>query len=248
MICRLSGMRRMLYTQRRMPDRTRVVSPGNRPDVVRGEDGETLHVPSGWVLLPPGDAALTRRVKQAGVTWAVQEKRGRKTFSHGVYAPQLRILQLRAALAQEREDPKYERKLEAGRARRVREQTAYVVEFRAQVLQFLRFAPAHAQLAEALALAIAEHATPVGSGTVARTQRISVDRRAEAATIAWLRHATTAYDSMTIPRVRGMRREVRRELAQISRALLDRYRRGEAIAPERCLLRRGLSARRIARA
>jgi hypothetical protein len=236
----------MVYTLRRMPDRIRVVSPGERPATVRGEHGETLQVPAGWVLLPPGDAALTRRVKQAGATWTVQEKRGRKTFSHGVYAPQARILQLRAALAQEREDPKYERKLDAGRARRARAQTAYVVEFREQVLQFLRFAPAHAPLAAALAAAIAEHATPVGSGTVARTQRISVERRAEAATIAWLRHATTAYDSLTIPRVRGLRREVRRELAEISRMLLDRYRRGEIVAPDRCLLRRGLLARRAA--
>jgi hypothetical protein len=233
----------MVYTLRGMPDRTRVVSPGSQPDTVCGEHGETLQVPHGWVLLPPGDAALTRRVKQTGDTWTVQEKRGRKTFSHGVYAEQTRILQLRAALAVEREDPAYERKLEAGRARRAREQTAYVAEFREQVREFLRFAPAYAQLAAELAGAIAAHATPVGSGTVARTQRISIDRRAEAATIAWLRHATTAYDSMAIPRVRGMRREVRRELAQISRALLDRYRRGDVVPPDRCLLRRGLSAR-----
>jgi hypothetical protein len=234
----------MLYTLPRMSDRTRVVSPGHDSKTVLGEHGETLRVPHGWVLLPPGDAALTRRVKQAGPTWTVQQKRGRKTFSLGVYAPESHILQLRAALAVEREDPSYERKLQAGRVRRAREQTEYVAEFRGQVLQFLRFAPVYAMLAEALATAIAAHATPVGSGTVARTQRISIERRSEAATIAWLRHATTAYDSMAIPRVRGMRREVRRELAQISRALLDRYRRGDAIAPERCLLRRGLTARR----
>jgi hypothetical protein len=226
-----------------MPDRTRVVSPGASPDTVRSEHGETLRVPTGWVLLPPGDAALTRRVKQAGATWTVQEKRCRKTFSFGVYAPELRVSQLRAALAVERADPSYERKLEAGRARRARDQTSYVEAFREQVLEFLRFAPVHAQLADALALAIAEHATPVGSGTVARTQRISIERRAEAATIAWLRHATTAYDSMAIPRVRGMRRQVRRDLAQISRALLDCYRRGDAIIPARCILRRGLSRR-----
>ena len=38
-----------------------------------------------------------------------------------------------------------------------------------------------------------------------------------------------------------MRREVRRLLAQRSRRLLDRYRRGEPIAPERCPLRVGLA-------
>jgi hypothetical protein len=82
---------------------------------------------------------------------------------------------------------------------------------------------------------------PVGSGTVARTQRIPIDRRAEAATIAWLRHATTGYDNMHIPRIRGMRREVRRMLADRSRQLLARYRRGESITPAQCMLQRALA-------
>ena len=58
--------------------------------------------------------------------------------------------------------------------------------------------------------------------------------------IAWLRHQTTAYDSMSIPRVKGMRREVRRLLAERARALLARYRHGEAIDATECPLRLGL--------
>jgi hypothetical protein len=42
--------------------------------------------------------------------------------------------------------------------------------------------------------------------TLARTKRISVEQRAEAAVIAWMRHKTTGYDGMVIPRVRGKRR------------------------------------------
>jgi len=80
------------------------------------------------------------------------------------------------------------------------------------------------------------HATPVGSGTVARTERIPVAERAESAVIAWMRHQTTAYDRMAIPRVKGMRREVRRELAMISRALLDAHRRDAPHAPAACPL------------
>lgn len=38
---------------------------------------------------------------------------------------------------------------------------------------------------------VTHHATPVGSGTVARTKRIPVEYRAEAAVIAWMRHQTT---------------------------------------------------------
>jgi hypothetical protein len=38
---------------------------GPTPNTVRTADGKVLTVPAGWVLLPPGDAALTRRVKAA---------------------------------------------------------------------------------------------------------------------------------------------------------------------------------------
>ena len=87
-----------------------------------------------------------------------------------------------------------------------------------------------------LAAAVTEHAVPVGSGTVARTQRIPLERRAEAAVIAWMRHRTTAYDHMRIARVKGERREVRRQLAERSRRLLERYRSGEEADLRNCPL------------
>ena len=64
-----------------------VFTPGPSPNAVRAADGRVLTAPEGWALLPPGDAALTRRVKEAGDHWAVQEKKGRKVFSRGVWAP-----------------------------------------------------------------------------------------------------------------------------------------------------------------
>ena len=79
------------------------------------------------------------------------------------------------------------------------------------------------------------------SEEVAGAKKPPIERRAEAATIAWLRHATTAYDHMVIPRIKGRRREVRRRLADRSRKLLGRYRRGEPIAAADCPLLRGLS-------
>lgn len=223
-----------------MSEQTRVVSPASVKGAVLDEHGALLPVPAGWELLPPGDAALTRRVKLAGPVWTMQERRGRKIFSLGLYAPGQRIAQLRAALELERQDPRYGRKLEQGRQRRAREQAEYVEDFRGAIRAFLRFAPRHEALEGALAQAIATHATPVGSGTVARTQRIPIERRAEAATIAWLRHATTGYDEMYIARVKGLRREVRRELAKASRGLLERYRRGDEVAEATCPLRRAL--------
>lgn len=205
----------------------------------RTEDGRVMEVPAGWELLPPGDAALTRRVKAAGPSWTVRAKKGRRVMSRGVWAPAETIAKLQAARSQEQADPKYAKRLEAGRARRAKEQEAYVEEFTAAVSTFLAFAPKHRDLQVRMARAIAAHATPVGSGTVARTKRIDVEQRAEAATIAWMRHQTTAYDDMKIPRVKGMRREVRRMLAERSRKLLSRYRRGET-AQGRCPLTHAL--------
>jgi hypothetical protein len=112
-------------------------------------------------------------------------------------------------------------------------------DFHGAVVSFLALHPANAQLAGRLARADTDDATPVGSGTVARTKRIPVEQRAEAAVIAWLRHQTTGYDGMVIPRVKGNRREVRRMLAQRSQELWERYRRGEPGADGwPCLARR----------
>lgn len=224
-----------------MPDKSRDLLLGPAPDRPRTPEGELLQVPAGWALLPPGDAAVTRRVKQAGPAWTIKERRGRKMFSRGVWAPAQTIERVQAERALELSDPKHTRRLEAERARRARKQEAYAQEFASAVQSFLAFAPRHAALAQRMAAAIAAHAVPVGSGTVARTQRIPVERRAEAATIAWLRHHSTAYDTMKIPRVKGMRREVRRLLAARSRELLARYRRGEVVEPGTCVLSTALA-------
>jgi hypothetical protein len=230
------GTRARSSILRRVPEQTRELWVSSDPRRPRTDEGEIVAVPEDWELLPPGDAALTRRVKQAGPAWVVKQKRGRRTFSQGVWAPTQTIARLRAELEAERADPRHAARLEAGRKRRGVEQARYVEQFEAAVRAFLAFAPAHAALEEVLAEAIVRHATPVGSGTVARTKRIPIERRAEAATIAWLRHETTGYDDMKIPRVAGMRREVRRRLAERSRRLLALYRRGDDVGPD-CPLR-----------
>jgi hypothetical protein len=199
-----------------------------------------LTAPEDWALLPPGDAALTRRVKAAGDHWVVQEKKGRKVFSRGVWAPAATIDKIRAELEAERATEGYAKRKEADARRRDQAQAEYVEDFHQAVLDFLAFHPRHADLAAELARAVADHATPVGSGTVARTKRIPVDQRAEAAVIAWMRHQTTAYESMKIPRVKGKRREVRRMLAQRSQELLGCYRRGEVVGEE-CPLKKALA-------
>jgi hypothetical protein len=213
-----------------------VLAPTTDPRVFLAPDGKRLSPPEGWACLPPGDAGLTRRVKQAGPSWAVIEKRGRKAFSKGLWAPRENIEAARAALDAERATDAYAKRRQADTARRERAQAAYVVSFEEEVLAFLRFAPRWEALARTVAARVAAHATPVGSGTVARTERIPIERRAEAAVIAWMRHQTTAYDRLAIPRVKGARREVRRELAEVSRAVLDLHRRDTPHAAAACPL------------
>jgi hypothetical protein len=214
-------------------------APGPSPNTVRAPDGRVLSVPTGWVLLPPGDAAITRRVKAAGEVWAVTERKRRKVFSRGVWVPATTVERVRAELAAERSTEGFTKRKEAGARRREKAQAEYVEDFFGAVVRFLSFHPDHADLAARLARAVTDHATPVGSGTVARTKRIPVEQRAEAAVIAWMRHQTTAYDTVVISRVRGKRREIRRLLAQRSKELLARYRRGES-ASAACPLQKAL--------
>ena len=203
-------------------------SPGPNPNTVRTTDGKVLTAPTDWLLLPPGDAALTRRVKAAGDHWVVAEKKGRRVFSRGVWAAAATIERIRADLDAERSTETFAKKKEADSRRREKTQAEYVEDFFGAVVNFLGFHQNHADLADRFAKAVTDHATPVGSGTVARTKRIPVEQRAEAAVIAWLRHQTTGYDDMVIPRVKGKRREVRRMFARRSQELLERYRRGES--------------------
>ena len=217
-----------------------IFTPGPTPKTVRASDGKVLPVPDGWVLLPPGDPALTRRVKAAGDHWAVAEKKGRKIFSRGIWAPAVTIEQIRSELETERSTESFAKKKESDARRRDKAQAEYVEDFHGAVVSFLAFHPRYADLAERLARAVTDHATPVGSGTVARTKRIPVEQRAEAAVIAWLRHQTTGYDGMAIPRQKGKRREVRRMLARRSHELLERYRRGEPLW-EACSLMKAIA-------
>ncbi len=223
-----------------MDDKT--YTPGPTPNTLRAADGSVLKAPVGWTLLPPGDAGLTRRVKAAGEYWVVQEKVGRKIFSRGIWAASATIDRIRAELNAERSTEGYAKKKEAASRRRGAAQAGYVEDFHGAVVKYLAFKPAHADLADRLARTVTEHATPVGSGTVARTERIPIDGRAEAAVIAWMRHHTTGYDNMTIPRVKWKRREVRRMLARRSQELLGRYRRGEAVG-DGCPLKQAMASR-----
>jgi hypothetical protein len=220
-----------------MPELNRLVRPGRDTRSVLTESGATLIPPEHWQLLLPGDAALTRRVKEMGPVWLVQVKMRRRLISKGIWADAGHIAQARLELEEKRATPEYARKRGTDLARRQRLHEAYVEEFYQATLGFLDFPARHRLLAEKLARRVTEHATPVGSGTVARTERIPMPERVRAAVIAWMRHQTTAYDSLKIARVRGRRREVRRQLAERSAEILALYRSGRPFDEDACPLR-----------
>src|SRR6478735_7797480 len=93
-------------------------TPGPTPSTVRAPDGKVHAIPEGWTLVPPGDAALTRRVRAAGECWSVAEKRGRKVFSRGVWAPAATVERVKVELAAERSTESYARKKQADAGRR----------------------------------------------------------------------------------------------------------------------------------
>jgi hypothetical protein len=223
-----------------MPAINRLVRPGRTARSVFTESGDSLIPPEHWDLLPPGDAALTRRVKEMGPVWLVQVKKGRRLMSRGIWADAGHIVRARLELEGKRATPEYARKRETDLARRQRQHEAYVEEFYRATLLFLDFHPHHQIIAEKLARRVTEHATPIGSGTVARTERIPLAERVRAAVIAWMRHQTTAYDAMKIARIRGRRREVRRLLAERSVEILATYRSGcqfdEGLCPLQAVL------------
>src|SRR5471030_2089442 len=140
-------------------------SPGPKPNTVRATNGSVLTVPEGWILLPPGDAALTRRVKAAGDHWVVAEKKGRKVFSRGIRASAATIERIRADLEAERSTEGFAKKKEADARRRDKAQAEYVEDFFRAVVTFLGFHENYADLAQRMARAVTYHATPVGSGT-----------------------------------------------------------------------------------
>lgn len=223
-----------------MPKINRTVKPGRRANTVITDTGEELVPPPGWELLPPGDGTLTKLVKAKGPSWLVQVKVGRRILSRGIWANGADITAAVEELKAKRTAPGYALQRDKQLAAKEKKQQVYVQEFFREVLRFLDFNPRFVDLAENLADKVTTLATPVGSGTVARTERIPLPDRARAAVIAWLRHQVTSYDRMTIARVKGRRREVRRELAGLSMELLIPYRQGLDV-PANCPIYRALT-------
>ncbi len=222
-----------------MPQLNRTGRPGRTAGTFLTDSGEQLTVPEDWSMLPPGDGPLTRLVKAKGSTWLVRVRMGKRLISRGIWAKDDHIQSAKKEIKAKRSAPGYTKRREQELARKEVKHQEYVLDFNTEVVKYLDFHPRYASLATKLAQVITKLATPVGSGTVARTKRIPVQERASSAVIAWMRHQTTGYDHMAIVRVKGRRRQVRRELAARSVELLQRYRVGTDILPS-CRLQKAL--------
>lgn len=216
-----------------------IVRPGRVEGRLVSESGNELTPPPDWEFLPAGDAAVTKSVKAKGPVWVVQVPMGRRLISKGIWARQADILASRKQIQDRRSTPEYARQRVRDLSLRQAKQLAYVDAFLTEVIRFLDFHPRYQKYARVLGEKITAHATPVNSGTVARTRLIPIENRARAAVIAWMRHRTTAYESMPIPRIKGKRREIRRALAVKSVEILETYRQGREIA-QTCPLKKAL--------
>lgn len=219
-----------------MDNENLIVKPGARGELI-GQKDEIVTPPLGWNFLPAGDAGITRKVTSKGAFWRVEVKKGRRTISLGIWAPENTITQAKQEVQEIRLTDEYKKKQTYAVERREKRQVEYDAEFCRAVERFLDFHSIYKELEKKLAKAVTVHAIPVGSGTVARTQKIPIEERAALAVIAWMRHQTTAYDNLKIARIKGERRAVRRSLAQQSSAILTNYREGR-MATENCPLQK----------
>lgn len=207
---------------------------------LKDKSGKVYSLPAGWANLPAGDASVTRKLKSLGPTWTVQEKKGRKTFSHGVWAAVEQIEKAKALVNAQRADPKHQKKLAQAKVRRDEKEAVFGEDFQLAIIKFLNFAPKHQALVSELSVLVKEHAVPVGSGTVARSSSVSIEDKAALAVMAWMRHQTSDYDSTPVPRVKGARRELRRRIARQSERILEKYRSGDDFDFGVCPLYRAL--------
>lgn len=215
-----------------------IVIPDKNGNLI-ASDGSYFIPPKHWSFLAAGDAGVTRKVTARGLYKRVQVKKGRRLISLGIWAPSTIITEAREEVSATRRTDEYKYKLNKDRERRAKKQAEYELEFCKEIEKFLNFHNNFKAIEKRLAKLVTSHAIPVGSGTVARTQMISIEQRAARAVIAWMRHKTTAYDNLNIARIKGERRSIRRNLAQQSNQILNQYRKAGPI-PKDCPLQKAL--------
>ncbi|MFJ8213078.1 DUF2293 domain-containing protein [Streptomyces sp. NPDC096033] len=173
------------------------------------------------VYLPRGNAALTRRAREASSLSAVvvRRHRGRRRYERqGLLVEDAALARAeRACLA---DADARARRRERDRLRRAAEDVRFTAAFAAEILRLFPGCPPER------ARAIAAHASVRGSGRVGRTAagRALDEQAVSMAVRAAVRHTDTEYDALLMAGVH--RFEARARLAARIDAILDGWRAG----------------------
>ncbi|GGT23967.1 DUF2293 domain-containing protein [Streptomyces purpureus] len=172
------------------------------------------------VYLPRGDAALTRRAREASALWAVvvrHNKRRTRYERQGLLVEEAALAVAEAACLADADARARRRERDA--ARRAAQDVRFMAAFRAEILRLYPDCPA------ARADEIAAHASVRGSGRVGRSAAgRALDPGAVGAAVrAAVRHVDTEYDALLMQRV--PRHQARRRVAPAIEAVLRAWRR-----------------------
>jgi len=186
-----------------------------------------IPVPEGWELLESGDALLTRRVKARGKYWEYYHKLKTKSYDIklGIFAPANIIEEERGKISLERRTKEYEQRLQRSRESQEKKEAKYSKEFAEACFQFLDFVPEYEDLAWQIAWGAASVATDVGSGRVGRTNKLPLEKKAELAVRAFIRHNFTNYDERLDDMGEPWYREIRGDAAADVNRFLEEHRR-----------------------
>lgn len=177
------------------------------------------------VFLPRGNAALTRRAREASSLWAVvvrHNKRRTRYERQGLLVEEAALARAEAACLAD--DEVRARRRERDAARRAAEDVRFTAVLTAEILRLFPSCPPER------ARDVAAHASVRGSGRVGRTAagRALDEGAVTAAVRASVRHLDTPYDALLM---RGVpRHEARRRLTHVIEATLERWR---APSPQR---------------
>lgn len=171
------------------------------------------------VFLPRGNAALTRRAREASSLWAVVVRHNRQRTRYerqGLLVEEAALASAEEACLADAEARARRRERDA--ARRAAEDVRFTARLTAEILRLFPSCPLDR------ALDVAAHTSVRGSGRVGRTAagRALDDGAVTAAVRASVRHLDTPYDALLM---RGVpRHEARRRVAAVIEATLTAWR------------------------
>jgi hypothetical protein len=151
--------------------------------------GQTIDVPEGYIEVAPGDAYITRRIKQlADVVYVRMEKKKSLGLSVpvGLLAPEA-VVEEALSDAERTEAERAKKRAKSEVYRKQKEQ-----RFKADVAARVR--ALFPGMPKAVAEQVVAHAFEVGSGRVGRTTKIPDELKIELAVKAHIRHSRTNYD------------------------------------------------------